>query len=151
MAACRECGSELPAGARFCPACGTAAAARRGVERKVVTVLFADIADLDCPWRRSATPRMSALPSARKWRGCARKIERYGGTFEQVTSAITAVMAVFGAPIAHEDDPERPVLRGDRHSGRDFPDVKVSVATGEALASIDATPGTVRELRQGTS
>ena len=45
MAACRQCGSELPEGARFCPACGTAVDGRRGEERKVVTVLFADLVD----------------------------------------------------------------------------------------------------------
>ena len=45
MGACRQCGAALPESAQFCPACGTAVLAARGVERKVVTVLFADLVD----------------------------------------------------------------------------------------------------------
>jgi zinc-ribbon domain len=45
MAACRQCGSELTESARFCPACGTAVAPPRGEERKVVTILLADLVD----------------------------------------------------------------------------------------------------------
>ena len=106
MAACRQCGSELPESARFCPACGTAVDARLGEERKVVTVLFADLVG------------STALGDGRDPEDCARRcrpqlarmrdeLEHYGGTFEKFVG--DAVMAVFGAPVAHEDDPERAV------------------------------------------
>ena len=43
MPACAQCGSPLPDGARFCPGCGTAVSPAPGEERKLATVLFADL------------------------------------------------------------------------------------------------------------
>jgi class 3 adenylate cyclase/tetratricopeptide (TPR) repeat protein len=145
MAACRECGSELPGGARFCPSCGTVVAARRGVERKVVTVLFADIAESTAraDERDPEDVRASVGPQVARMR---EELERYGGTFEKYIG--DAVMAVFGAPIAHEDDPERAVYAAV--AIRDaLPAVKVSVATGEALVSNEATAGTGEGIATG--
>jgi class 3 adenylate cyclase/tetratricopeptide (TPR) repeat protein len=141
---CSACGKENPEEARFCLACGTPfgaepAAARE--ERKVVTVLFCDLvgftsrsAQLD-PEEVSATlaPYHARLRST---------LERYGGTVEKFIG--DAVMAVFGAPVAHEDDPERAVraalaIRDElREDGK--LDVRIAVNTGEALVRLGARP-----------
>ena len=74
-------------------------------ERKVVTVLFCDLVGFTS---RAETidpedvGRSSALP-----RRVREQLERYGGTVEKFIG--DAVMALFGAPVAHEDDPERAV------------------------------------------
>ena len=73
----------------------------------------------------------------------------YGGTVEKFIG--DAVVAVFGAPVAHEDDPERAVRAAlavrdavaalnDDEPGRDL-HVRIAVNTGEALVSLDARPG----------
>lgn len=76
------------------------------------------------------------------------ELERYGGTVEKFIG--DAVVAVFGAPVSHEDDPERAV-RGalavraavarlnDEESGRDL-HVRIAVNTGEALVALTASP-----------
>jgi class 3 adenylate cyclase len=75
------------------------------------------------------------------------EIERFGGTVEKFIG--DAVMAAFGAPIVHEDDPERAVraglalldavdeLNADQHLGLS---VRIGVATGEAVVSTGARP-----------
>src|SRR5918992_3136797 len=144
MLTCAACGKENPDEARFCLACGTpfeADRARPREERKIVTVLFCDLVgftsrseQLD-PEEVSATlaPYHSRLRSA---------LERYGGTVEKFIG--DAVMAVFGAPVAHEDDPERAVraalaIRDElREEGK--LDVRMAVNTGEALVTLGARP-----------
>ncbi len=75
-------------------------------------------------------------------------IERYGGTVEKFIG--DAVMAVFGAPVAHEDDPERAVRAGLRileaiqdlnesQGGLDLA-VRVGINTGEAVVVLGARP-----------
>ena len=105
-----------PPGNRFCGSCGAAlgeavpgaeVAQAEVAERKLVTVLFADLtastelaSELDPEDLRAVlTPFFEAM---------AEEIGRYGGTVEKFIG--DAVVAVFGAPVAHEDDPERAVL-----------------------------------------
>ena len=147
MAACRQCGSELPEGARFCPACGTAVDGRRGEERKVVTVLFADLVDSTGrgDGRDPEDVRAAVRPHLARMRA---ELEHYGGTFEKYVG--DAVMAVFGAPVAHEDDPERAV-RAALAIRDSTPGVRVGVNTGEAVVQLGAAPGRVRGLRPATS
>src|SRR3989442_769040 len=71
------------------------------------------------------------------------KLEHFGGTVEKFIG--DAVMAVFGAPVAHEDDPERAVRAAlaIRDSARDEADgleLPIAVNTGEELALLDAQP-----------
>ena len=126
--ACRKCGTELPAHARFCLECGESVAERQSEasrfgspesytpghlaerilanreslegERKQVTVLFADIkgsteliADLDPEEAdRLLNPVIDCMMEA---------VHRYEGTVTRVMG--DGIMALFGAPIAHED------------------------------------------------
>src|SRR5512132_1088857 len=147
MAACPQCGSELPDSARFCPACGTAVAAVRGEERKVVTILFADLVDSTVLGdnRDPEELRAAVRPQIARMRT---ELERFGGTFEKYVG--DAVMAVFGAPVAHEDDAERAVRAGlrlleaiEELNGADPGlelQVRVGINTGEAVVALDAHP-----------
>ena len=75
-------------------------------ERKVVTVLFADLVGFTrAP--SSSTPRTSRALLAPYHARLRAELERFGGTVEKFIG--DAVMALFGAPVAHEDDPERAV------------------------------------------
>jgi class 3 adenylate cyclase/tetratricopeptide (TPR) repeat protein len=145
MAACRQCGSELTESARFCPACGTAVALPRGEERKVVTVLFADLVDSTVLGdnRDPEELRAAVRPQIARMRT---EFERFGGTFEKYVG--DAVMAVFGAPVAHEDDAERAVRAAlairDAIAG-----VKVAVNTGEAVVQLDARSGAGEGIATG--
>ena len=142
---CRVCGQENPDAARFCHACGAALSAEPPrEERKVVTVLFADLVGFTARAEqldpedvaRAAAP----VPRAR----CAAELERFGGTVEKFIG--DAVMALFGAPVAHEDDPERAVRAAlaIRDWAREEDDARScgSPSTpGEALVSLGARPG----------
>src|SRR6185437_12455389 len=76
------------------------------------------------------------------WQHLRDELEHYGGTVEKFIG--DAVMALFGAPVAHEDDPERAVRAAlaIRDWARETPDVQVRVAvnTGEALVLLGAKP-----------
>ena len=69
------------------------------------------------------------------------ELERYGGTVEKFIG--DAVMAVFGAPLAHEDDAERAVRAAlaIRDSIGDELQIRTAVNTGEALVALGARPG----------
>src|SRR6266545_1450038 len=109
MRRCPNCGEENPARARFCLACGEALAepaAARSEERKVVTVLFCALVGFTSRSDRADPEDVRA--ALRPYHALLkREIERFGGTVEKFIG--DAVMAVFGAPVAHEDDPERAV------------------------------------------
>jgi class 3 adenylate cyclase/tetratricopeptide (TPR) repeat protein len=114
-----------PAGARFCPACGVPAPAETGAreERKVVTVLFADLVGFTS--RAEALDPEDVRALIRPFHDLLRReIEAYGGTLARVVG--DAGMAVFGYPSAHEDDPERAV--------------RAALAIQEALRGLDADP-----------
>jgi class 3 adenylate cyclase len=119
--------------------------ARRGEERKVVTVLFADIVDSTshADERDPEDVRAALRPQVARMR---EELERYGGTFEKYIG--DAVMAVFGAPTAHEDDAERAV-RAALAIRNALTGVRVAVATGEAVVSLAATPGTGEGIATG--
>ncbi|MFL6014717.1 MAG: adenylate/guanylate cyclase domain-containing protein, partial [Gaiellaceae bacterium] len=107
MVICGKCGQENPEGFRFCGRCGAALAAEPArEERKVVTVLFTDLVGFT---RRSEQldpedVRATLSPYYARLRN---EIERHGGTVEKFIG--DAVMAIFGAPVSHGDDPERAV------------------------------------------
>jgi len=107
MPRCAACGEENPDRFRFCGACGAPLAPsrrQRGQERRLVTVLFSDLVGFTARSDQADPEDVGALP--RPYHGRLRaEIERFGGTLDKFIG--DAVMAVFGAPVAHEDDPER--------------------------------------------
>src|SRR5436190_16393300 len=143
MAICLSCGEESPDAARFCFACGTAFDAAPALEeRKVVTVLFADLVGFTSRAEQLDPEDVRALlaPYHQRLRS---ELERFGGTVEKFIG--DAVVALFGAPTAHEDDPERAVRAAlairdwVREEEADL-QLRIAVNTGEALIALGARP-----------
>jgi class 3 adenylate cyclase/tetratricopeptide (TPR) repeat protein len=144
MVMCANCGRENPPDAAFCNGCGSALAVApepRREERKVVTVLFADLVGFTSRAERLDPEDVRAL-LAPYWQHLRDELERFGGTVEKFIG--DAVMALFGAPAAHEDDPERAVRAAlaIRDWAREADDLQVRIAvnTGEALVLLGARP-----------
>jgi class 3 adenylate cyclase len=105
--ACPSCGEENPDRARFCLACGTAIASEpRRKERKFATALFADLVGSTTLAERE-DPEIVQAVVGRTFDRLAEEIQRHEGLLEKFMG--DAVLAVFGVPRAHEDDPERAV------------------------------------------
>jgi class 3 adenylate cyclase/tetratricopeptide (TPR) repeat protein len=145
---CQRCGFENPATAKFCAECGTPLGAAGGLggptgerERKVVSVLFADLVGFTARAESLDPEDVHALLAPYHAR-VKRELERFGGTVEKFIG--DAVMALFGASVAHEDDPERAVRAAldirDWAAGEDGLQVRIGVTTGEALVSLTARP-----------
>ncbi len=141
MIVCSHCGFESADEARFCASCGTAfAPAVRREERKVVSVVFVDLVGSTAAAERSDPEDVRAMLAAHHSRVRV-ELERFGGTVEKFIG--DAVVAVFGAPVVHEDDPERAVRAAlsSRDVAREADvELRVAVNTGEALVSLDARP-----------
>src|SRR3954471_20306521 len=146
---CRSCGAELPAGAKFCSECGTpveaAASAEPAQERRVVSILFVDLVGFTERSDRADPEdvRRTLVPFHARVK---EDLERFGGTLDKFIG--DAVMGVFGAPVAHEDDPVRAVrsalriLRSIEELRRDDPEIAVRAAvnTGEAVVTFGTGP-----------
>ena len=123
-------------------------AARR--ERKIVTVLFADLVGFTSRAESLDPEDVEAIlgPYHERLRS---ELERFGGTVEKFIG--DAVMALFGAPVAHEDDAERAVRAA--LAIRDWADeqgkleVRIGITTGEALVSLDARPEAGQGMASG--
>jgi class 3 adenylate cyclase/tetratricopeptide (TPR) repeat protein len=148
---CPSCGKELPGEFPFCPFCGATLGPQSArplqEERKVVSVLFCDLVGFTAASER-ADPE-DVRSRIRPYHARLRQvIEGYGGTVEKFIG--DAVMAVFGAPIAHEDDAERAVRAGlrvletieelneqDPHLSLQ---VRIGINSGEAVVALGARP-----------
>src|SRR2546423_1777130 len=143
MRICPACGQETPEGFPRCANCGAALAVAEPAreERKVVSVLFADLVGFTSKAERLDPEDVRATLSPYYAR-LRTELERRGGTVEKFIG--DAVMAVFGAPTAHEDDPERAVRAAlaIREAMTDDAAlrVRIAVTTGEALVSLGAKP-----------
>jgi class 3 adenylate cyclase/predicted ATPase len=105
VAFCAKCGASLPRGARFCPNCAHPVAEDKpSEERKLATVLFADLVG-STELADSEDPERSRALLNRFYEGMATEIAEAGGTIEKFIG--DAVVAVFGAPAAQEDQVDR--------------------------------------------
>jgi class 3 adenylate cyclase/tetratricopeptide (TPR) repeat protein len=156
VAACPSCGKENPAGFQFCGFCTAplteVSSPSVQEERKVVSVLFCDLVGFTAASEHADPEDVRAR--LRPYHERVRvELERFGGTVEKFVG--DAVMAVFGAPAAHEDDAERAVRAGlrileaidelnDTEPGHGL-QVRVGINTGEAVVALGARP----ELGEG--
>jgi len=147
---CPTCGEENSDRARFCSNCGAsldAVTVPAAEERKTVSILFVDLVGFTA--RSDDADPEDVRATLRAYHDRLRtEIERFGGTVEKFIG--DAVMAVFGAPVAHEDDAERAVraalriteaieeLNAER-PGLDL-SVRGAVNTGEAVVALGARP-----------
>jgi class 3 adenylate cyclase len=106
MAACPGCGRQNEEDARFCSGCGEALVARRPDRRKVATLLFCDLVGSTALAERVDSETVREI-MVRYFELARTAIERHGGMVEKFAG--DAVMAVFGVPVAHEDDAVRAV------------------------------------------
>ena len=104
MNTCAVCGAPLPETARFCPTCGAPLEAKPESERKLATVVFADLVG-STELGGSQDPERTRGLLDRFYDAMAREIDAAGGTVEKFAG--DAVMAVFGAPASLEDHAER--------------------------------------------
>src|SRR6202012_4052869 len=106
--ACRNCGTEPRAGARFCDGCGAPVAEQdTRAEYKQVTVLFADVVRSMDIAAAVGPERLREIMADLADR-CATVGQRYGSTVAQFTG--DGIMSVFGAPVALEDHATRACL-----------------------------------------
>jgi class 3 adenylate cyclase/tetratricopeptide (TPR) repeat protein len=148
---CPSCGKENPDGFQFCGFCTAPLtehpAASVQEERKVVSVLFCDLVGFTAA-SEQADPE-DVRSRIRPYHARLRQaIEGYGGKVEKFIG--DAVMAVFGAPIAHEDDAERAVRAGLRvlDAIEELNDqepalslqVRIGINSGEAVVALGARP-----------
>ncbi len=104
---CRECTEPVPAGARFCMACGTAVSLDASrTERRQVTILFCDMVGSTELSERLDPEDLGDLLNSYQ-RVCRDAIVRHGGHVSQYLG--DGVLAYFGYPIAHSDDAERAI------------------------------------------
>jgi class 3 adenylate cyclase/tetratricopeptide (TPR) repeat protein len=144
MSACPSCGHENAAGAKFCSECGAALVAfvpAARTERKILTVLFADLVGFTSRAEQLDPEDVQAVLAPYHER-LRYELERWGGTVEKFIG--DAVMALFGAPVAGESDPERAVRAAlairDWITEVGTLQVRIGVNTGEALVNLGARP-----------
>lgn len=112
---CPVCGTPTVPNARFCFACGAALPEGLGseteAERRLVTVLFGDLSDFTS-WSEDLDPERVSVVTDRVLATLAGAVAEFGGHVDKLTG--DGLMAVFGAPTAHEDDAERAVRAAAR-------------------------------------
>ena len=153
---CPACGASNSVDARFCGTCGASltetitdeqlATELQGEERKVVSVLFADLVGSTAA--ADAADPEDIQARLRPYHARLRdEIEAFGGTVEKFIG--DAVVGVFGAPTSHEDDPARAVRAAiqvveaieqlNEHDPGLALAVRVAVDTGDAVVSLGSS------------
>jgi class 3 adenylate cyclase/predicted ATPase len=158
---CPSCGTPAPPEAKFCMTCGASLTAlpepaapeppepapvpaRLPEERRQVTVLFADLSGYTAVAEQMDPEAVKTLVE-RALRRLGDEVERFGGTVDKYIG--DNVMALFGAPVAHEDDAERAVraalgmqaAMGEINESLKLPEtvdfeLRVGINSGEVLA-----------------
>jgi class 3 adenylate cyclase/tetratricopeptide (TPR) repeat protein len=149
---CPVCGTPTVAGARFCYSCGSALTSDTlptevETDRRVVTVLFGDLSDFTS-WAEDLDPERVGVVTDRVLASLAAIVTEHGGHVDKLVG--DGLMAVFGAPAAHEDDPERAVraafkmqtavrkLVAEESGGGRQLGLRVGLNTGEVVAGVQA-------------
>jgi adenylate cyclase len=158
---CAVCGRALRPSHRFCSNCGTPVAAQPtrpslqvsanpavdlSENRRLVTILFADLAG-STQLGETLDPEDLRQFLGRYFAAASRQIQRFGGTIDKYIG--DAIMAVFGAPLAHEDDAERAInaalaiqaafaeLNADLTRNRGVASaLRIGINTGEVVAGL---------------
>jgi class 3 adenylate cyclase/energy-coupling factor transporter ATP-binding protein EcfA2 len=148
MPACPNCGRDNPEGFQFCPSCGASMAGptQAREERKLVTILFADVTGSTALGERLDPERLRSLLNT-YFSAMSAAIESWGGTVEKFIG--DAIMAAFGVPLVREDDAERALraaldmLARLEDLNHDFEQrhgvilqIRIGVNTGEVIAPI---------------
>jgi class 3 adenylate cyclase len=152
MPFCTACGTENPDQARFCFGCGAALVTAAPVlapseERKVITAIFVDLVGSTARSEQLDPEDVKALVAP--YHASVRsELEAHGGTFEKFSG--DAVLALFGSPKAHEDDPQRAIRAAfavreaiaDLNAKDEWLDlhIRIGIHTGEALVMLGARP-----------
>ncbi|MEM7339525.1 MAG: adenylate/guanylate cyclase domain-containing protein [Actinomycetota bacterium] len=149
MASCPSCGQPVEPNARFCPWCG-APLAVPDEERRVVTVLFADLVGFTGLAERMDPEKVKHFVD-RTFERLAVDITSFGGVVDKVLG--DGILALFGAPVAHEDDAERAVraalrmhetiatLSAESRGWRPQVAMRIGINTGEVLVGTTTAGG----------
>lgn len=148
---CPACGEVAPSGARFCASCGQSLLGLSD-ERRVVTVLFADIVGFTTLSER-LDPELVKNLVDRCFSRLAQDVTAFGGRVDKIIG--DAMLALFGAPTAHEDDAERAVRAALRMQetlcsevesfGHDI-EIRIAVNTGEVLVGAIGAAGSITAM-----
>jgi class 3 adenylate cyclase/tetratricopeptide (TPR) repeat protein len=146
---CPSCAFEIAADARFCSSCGYSVTSR-GEERRITTVLFADLVGFTTLAEHRDPEAVKRLIDS-CFQLLVDDITAFGGRVDKILG--DGILALFGAPVAHEDDAERAVRAALRMqttlahfvgtsglSGSDGIRMRVGINTGEVL--VGAVAGT---------
>ena len=138
MLTCSRCGAVGPLAARFCASCGAPLGASEPVVevRKTVTAVFADVTG-STVLARPLDPEALRAVMEQYFAAVSAVLSRHGGTVEKFVG--DAVMAVFGVPVAHEDD----ALRACRAA------VEILAAVDEVDRRVEAAHGVRFGVRIG--
>lgn len=142
VVACRACGSANALAQSFCGQCGqpldgsepaVADGVRQPDERKLATVLFADVVGFTSLAERNDPEVVAQLVDA-AFRELGEAVTAHGGTVDKFMG--DSVMAVFGVPVSHDDDAERAVAAAlaMRDLGGDLA-FSIGVNSGEVMAT----------------
>ncbi|MEO5724202.1 MAG: adenylate/guanylate cyclase domain-containing protein, partial [Ilumatobacteraceae bacterium] len=145
MTRCPACAEMVPEGAHFCPSCGHTLVATTHEERRIVTVLFADLVGFT-ELAEFMDPEQAKRLVDRCFARLVDDITSFGGRIDKILG--DGILALFGAPVAHEDDPERAVRAGLQMqkslsaseeaggNGEARIQMRVGINTGEVLVGV---------------
>lgn len=138
---CPSCAAPLAPGARFCSSCGHAVAAGQAEERRIVTVLFGDVVGFTSLAEHLDPEQVKRLIDG-VFERLVDDVTAFGGRVDKLLG--DGILALFGAPVAHEDDAERAVRSAlrmqetiDRYVEEESPahslKLRIGINTGEVL------------------